>query len=362
MGGVMNSSAPMNARITFERVNITRSWGEAIDPLLAEDVTISDCTLRDVYSVGIYLDNSRRVTVDRSLVDLSNASFYRNYDDPTYEAAGSCVALGTEAWYPRLIDVEDVNISSNLCLNGSRGVGGFSMGKAMRRVRVIGNTFWGLSVYGVAIPDQAGEARGNVLQNNLIHMASIPGISRLGTPALVTTLDLPSWMVSANAWAGSNTSRLPLDDTASSSQPSKPLGPTVSPGTLFAWTTRANGSCYRTPSGAAASDLTFTPHVHTSGAAASDGGATHSSSRTSTSETRADCYKPALHGALADAGSSLTGGWGSSTSGTDYFGSHRNPRKPTIGFAEVADSARGRSIDLATAQHNMQDLRAMQPS
>ena len=48
--GVKNSSGPFSQFITFDHVYIHRSWGEAIDPLLAEYVTSRPAAARLVNS------------------------------------------------------------------------------------------------------------------------------------------------------------------------------------------------------------------------------------------------------------------------------------------------------------------------
>ena len=41
----------------------------------------------------------------------------------SYRAAASAIAVGTEHWYPVLIDVVNISVTNNLVVGASRGVG-----------------------------------------------------------------------------------------------------------------------------------------------------------------------------------------------------------------------------------------------
>ena len=53
------SPCPLSSHVAFINNDIQRSWGEAIDPLLAEHVTVSLNRIRNVYSVGVYMVRPR---------------------------------------------------------------------------------------------------------------------------------------------------------------------------------------------------------------------------------------------------------------------------------------------------------------
>ena len=53
------SPCPLSSHVAFINNDIQRSWGEAIDPLLAEHVTVSRNRIRNVYSVGVYMVRPR---------------------------------------------------------------------------------------------------------------------------------------------------------------------------------------------------------------------------------------------------------------------------------------------------------------
>ena len=63
----------------FEGNRIERSWGESIDPLLAEHVTVRHCTIKNVYSVGIYMDNSRHCIIDKNAIVMDDPAFWRSF-------------------------------------------------------------------------------------------------------------------------------------------------------------------------------------------------------------------------------------------------------------------------------------------
>lgn len=106
--GVKNSSGPFSQFITFDHVYIHRSWGEAIDPLLAEYVTVTNSFIHDCYSVGVYLDNGRHAVFDSNFLLFEDPAFHRSFG--AYKAAATGLAMGTEHWYPQLIDVVNVTV------------------------------------------------------------------------------------------------------------------------------------------------------------------------------------------------------------------------------------------------------------
>lgn len=74
------SLASVNSDFTTFRNNVVReSHGEAIGDMLPNDTTIEDNVVWDGYTVGIYLDHSKRSTVRRNIVyATNNTDFYRN--------------------------------------------------------------------------------------------------------------------------------------------------------------------------------------------------------------------------------------------------------------------------------------------
>ena len=108
--------------------------------------------------------------LDRNELIMDDPSFWRSFGP--YHAAASGMSVGTEHWYPQLIDVVNVSyecpifsndlglesvgsfakqsiivrITNNLCVGVSRCVGGYSMGHHSSGVRVEGNTAFGVTV------------------------------------------------------------------------------------------------------------------------------------------------------------------------------------------------------------------------
>jgi len=66
------------SHILITKNSVSRSCGEGIDSARGLDVTISYNTVTDVFSVGIYPDNSNGVTVLGNTVICSDPNYYRN--------------------------------------------------------------------------------------------------------------------------------------------------------------------------------------------------------------------------------------------------------------------------------------------
>jgi hypothetical protein len=90
------SNCKLSSHVTFEGNTIQRSWGESIDPLYAEYVTATNNRIENVYSVAIYMDNSRHCIIDSNALKMDQPAFYRNFGG--YKAAASGFSVGTEHW------------------------------------------------------------------------------------------------------------------------------------------------------------------------------------------------------------------------------------------------------------------------
>jgi hypothetical protein len=193
------SKGRMSSHILFESNEISRSWGESIDPLLAQFVTARHNRITNVYSVGVYLDNARHCLLDSNFVHMDDPSFWRDFGG--YQAAASGFAVGTEAWYPLLIDVVNVSVTNNLCVGVSRCVGGYSMGHHSSGIRIEGNTMYASTVAGIDMPDNRGATAGNIFRDNFVSMATGADGAHVAGGVRIGALDLPHWSVEANVFA-----------------------------------------------------------------------------------------------------------------------------------------------------------------
>ena len=83
--------------------------------------------------------------------------------------AAVCINIGTESWYKPLIGVDNVTLRGNLCINPSRGVGGYTTSSKLSatRLTIEGNIIYNASVFGVSLRCSV-KARGNTTGNALI--------------------------------------------------------------------------------------------------------------------------------------------------------------------------------------------------
>lgn len=279
--GVRGKNKALSSGILIENVDIRRSWGEAIDPLDAEFVIIRNNRISQVWSVGAYLDNTRHGLVEKNSIQLGDPAFFRHFGEG--KGAASCVGIGTEHWYPDLIDDVNITISTNLCLNSSHGISGYSMGHTSSGIRIEGNTIWGATLFGIDIPSSKGRTSGNHMRNNLIHLEAG------AVPLRLNDQDRPHWNASSNVWVGATT--LPIADTGASSEPPSQVIAAAAVTDLFEW----GAGCGKNP-------------LHEDPA----------------------CFRPRARGALDSKGAPLP-----SDLQTDFFGKRRSAIAPSVGFAEV---------------------------
>lgn len=295
--GGARAPCPLSSDITIENNQIERSWGEAVDPLLAERVVVRGNTVRNAYSVGVYLDNARHAAVARNRFVADDPAFFRTYGG-AQAAAGyhglGCVGVGTEIWYPQLIDVVNISVTANLCVGGGKGVDGYAMGVAHvdgSGLRIEGNTLVNISLIALDLPSNRGAARGNRLRNNVFGLA--PGAL---AAASMAPEDLASWAVHSNLWAGVAAVPSGLDDKAA------PVPPATR---SFAMTTldraRLFSSCTAPPAARAPTDP--------------------------------ECYRPRHGGPLGGSGAPI-GADEIALMSLGFFGEPRDLRAPSIGFAE----------------------------
>eukprot|EP00937_MAST-01D_sp_MAST-1D-sp2_P007190 g7190.t1 len=305
--GAARVPCPLSSDITIENNVVERSWGEAVDLLLSERVVVRGNNIVNAYSVGVYLDNARHAAVAGNRFVASDPAFFRTYGGGQ-AAAGyhgmGCVGVGTELWYPQLIDVVNVTVTANLCVGAGKGVDGYAMGDAHvdgSGLRVEGNTLVNISLVALDLPSTRGLARGNRLRNNVLGLA--PGAL---AAAEVAAADLASWTVASNLWAGVAAVPAGLGDTAAPAPPARPsaAAATLDRAQLFG----GGGSACNGPAAAM--------------------------------PTEPACYRPRRGGPLAGGGAAISEDEIALVR-TGFFGKSRRPAAPSIGFAEPSAAAVG---------------------
>lgn len=149
------------ARITNNKVY--NNDGEGAGFLLTTSGVLEGNEIYDNYSVGIYIDNSRQITVNRNFVySTGNTRYYRD----GHPAAGLGTANET---YESSLPLSDITFTNNIVVNARWGFyyGAYQSGGGLRNVTVANNTFHQATQAMIWIENDAHS--GSVIENNLFH-------------------------------------------------------------------------------------------------------------------------------------------------------------------------------------------------
>ncbi|HEX2060722.1 MAG TPA: right-handed parallel beta-helix repeat-containing protein [Thermoanaerobaculia bacterium] len=153
-----------NSRATNNKVY--QNDGEGIVTLLSSDNLIENNEIFDNFSVGVYVDNARRITVNRNLIySTGNTSYYRD----GYPASG--IATANE-WYEASLPSSDLVATNNIIVNTRWGFfyGAFQAGGGLKNAMIANNTFY--KAVDEMIWIEADAHANSVFQNNIFHEVS----------------------------------------------------------------------------------------------------------------------------------------------------------------------------------------------
>ncbi|MFL6248285.1 MAG: right-handed parallel beta-helix repeat-containing protein [Thermoanaerobaculia bacterium] len=121
---------------------VYENFGEGIDAVMSDDVTIAQNTVWDNFSANIYLDNASNAHVDGNRVASGRAKHPRLYYRDGQPAPAIFAANET---YGEQNPLRDLSITSNVTSGGKYGFGygDYERGGGLHRVRVANNTFRG---------------------------------------------------------------------------------------------------------------------------------------------------------------------------------------------------------------------------
>ena len=193
-GGVLSRD------VTFRGNTIENSWGEGIDALHVDGAVISGNTVRNTYSVLVYVDHSRNVTIEGNRLSAPDPRFIRRdtHERPCGVQIAAESYAGTEP-----IAVENIVVRENLITDAVTGVNFWrdpantSRTNRYSHVTITGNTLARIDILPVgfsAIHDPEGAAtnicRDNIIHESLLTEGSGPISLRLENPEL--------WLVENN--------------------------------------------------------------------------------------------------------------------------------------------------------------------
>jgi chitodextrinase len=145
---------------------VFKNYGEGIDFIMSDYGVATDNESYDNFSVNVYLDNARYMTISRNLIySTGDRGFYRG----GHPAVG--ISLANETYeYPNLLT--DLTITNNVIIDGFVGIyySNYGRGGGLKNTTIANNTVykadWSL------IELEASTHQNTVVQNNLFYQVN----------------------------------------------------------------------------------------------------------------------------------------------------------------------------------------------
>ncbi|ELP88772.1 hypothetical protein EIN_436420 [Entamoeba invadens IP1] len=190
----INSYVPiLSQNITFLNNEITKSWGEGIDIILASNVLVKGNVITDVFPVQIYVDNSKNVVIEGNVLRDTHREFCSNHTE--YHA----IAIGNESWPPKLVSTVNITIKNNFIWGTRFGIAywGTSASAYYSDVTISHNTFFNISSSALAFQNSCvvkGKSVNNQFKNNFIYS------NYMWNAAIVNSSEASGWNISSNVY------------------------------------------------------------------------------------------------------------------------------------------------------------------
>ncbi len=151
------------ARVTITGNRVFENFGEGIDLIRTTGGVVARNRVRDNFSVNVYLDNARSVSVDANLIRTTDEAFDRN------SSPASAIALANER-YRRQNPIRDIRITNNVIVRGHTGVyySDAEAGGGLQHVRIANNTFYGLAWATFVFASRSAHTA-TVVENNIVY-------------------------------------------------------------------------------------------------------------------------------------------------------------------------------------------------
>lgn len=184
---------------------ISKVWGECVGLVFVDNAQVHSNQITDCYSVGLYLDNTRAVQVQRNVIRSTGADF--NRIDNGRAMVG--INLAVEHYDSgQASAASDIVIANNLLVSMDRGVGFFNdpnntnENNHYRNVSIVHNVICDTEHAAVHFhadqrrPEAADADGDNLLANNVLCEAAS------GVQASLQLAEPSRWLVDFNAWSG----------------------------------------------------------------------------------------------------------------------------------------------------------------
>jgi len=174
---------------------VYNSWGEGIIAFWVDGAVISGNTVHDTYSVNIYIDHSRDVTVTGNHIYSTDSSYYRR-GQPS--VAVSIANEHYNATIDGILSTSDILISNNLMVGTRRGVsfwfdpGNTHEDNTYRNLTIANNTISNFTEMAIKTSPVGTRSANGIFRNNLIDAPSTTQTADLDNQSL--------WSFSNNNW------------------------------------------------------------------------------------------------------------------------------------------------------------------
>ena len=171
-------------------------WGECVDALFVDGMTIVGNDVRDCFSVALYVDTARSIRVEGNIVRAINPMYRRDGNGKLADG----ILMGAEAGDGSApnFGADDVIIANNIILGTNTGVGWWDddsnsrASNTYQRAQIVSNVIWGTTQSAIMFdPVPSGRtAPSATLTNNIIYEGANGTALQIGNAA--------AWTITAN--------------------------------------------------------------------------------------------------------------------------------------------------------------------
>lgn len=176
-GAVDYDSGDPSTNLIIKNNYVHNCWGEGMGPgHKSSDVTIESNTIRDVFSVGIYIDKATSTTIRGNYLYATDSTYYR-FDRPFTAISWA----NEENFAGGALPVQDIKIYNNLIAGTGKGINYWhddsnsDANNSYHNITVVYNTIVDVTDYAVSLDEvPAGNTQptGCIFKNNIVENGS----------------------------------------------------------------------------------------------------------------------------------------------------------------------------------------------